>query len=136
MGVEALAVGFIQLRFVARTQPGKQWEVSRELRGRIERFLPEDDPLRAPALAAIDEGLAAWTEGVRALGAARREAALGRAELEAAQEALRTLLERTFGMLIQAHGRRAARRFFPKADRRDLKNVEVDDDDTLPSESP
>jgi hypothetical protein len=98
--------------------------------------LPEDDPLRAPALAAIDEGLAAWTEGVRALGAARREAALGRAELEAAQEALRTLLERTFGMLIQAHGRRAARRFFPKADRRDLKNVEVDDDDTLPSDSP
>lgn len=35
MGVENLAVGFIQLRFVARTLPGKQWEVSRELKGRI-----------------------------------------------------------------------------------------------------
>lgn len=41
MGVEALAVGFIQLRFVARTQPGKQWEVSRELRGRIVRAFRE-----------------------------------------------------------------------------------------------
>jgi len=41
MGVESLAVGFIQLRFVARTQPGKQWEVSRELRGRIVRAFRE-----------------------------------------------------------------------------------------------
>ena len=106
----------------------------RELRSRVERFLPADDPLRAPALAAIDEGLVAWAEGVRAVADARREAALGRAELEAAEEALRTLLERTFGLLVQAHGRRAARRFFPKADRRDLKRVELDDDEALPGE--
>ena len=41
MGVETLAVGFIQLRFIARTQPGKQWEVSRELRGRVVRAFRE-----------------------------------------------------------------------------------------------
>lgn len=35
MGIQKFAVGFLQLRFVARTLPGKQWEVSRELRGRI-----------------------------------------------------------------------------------------------------
>jgi moderate conductance mechanosensitive channel len=35
MGVETISVGFLQLRFVARTLPGKQWEVARELRGSI-----------------------------------------------------------------------------------------------------
>ena len=35
MGVEQLAVGFNQLRFVARTLPARQWDVSRELRARI-----------------------------------------------------------------------------------------------------
>lgn len=35
MGIERIGVGFLQLRFVARTLPGKQWEVGRELRGRI-----------------------------------------------------------------------------------------------------
>jgi small-conductance mechanosensitive channel len=37
MGIQKIAVGFLQLRFVARTLPGKQWEVGRELRGRIAR---------------------------------------------------------------------------------------------------
>ena len=35
MGVEKIAIGYLQLRFVARTLPGKQWEISRELRRRI-----------------------------------------------------------------------------------------------------
>lgn len=35
MGLENIGVGYLQLRFVARTLPGMQWEVSRELRGRI-----------------------------------------------------------------------------------------------------
>ena len=35
MGIEKLAVGFIQLRYVARTLPARQWDVSRELRARI-----------------------------------------------------------------------------------------------------
>jgi hypothetical protein len=106
-----------------------------ELRGRVERFLPEDDPLRAPALATIDAGLAAWAEGTRGLSDARREAALASAELETAEEALDTLLERVFGLLVQAHGRRAARRFFPKADRALLKKADLEEDDeVLPTE--
>jgi small conductance mechanosensitive channel len=35
MGVQRFGLGFLELRFVARTLPGKQWEVGRELRGRI-----------------------------------------------------------------------------------------------------
>ena len=35
MGIERFGVGFLQLRFVARTLPGRQFDVARELRGRI-----------------------------------------------------------------------------------------------------
>lgn len=35
MGIQRIAVGYLHLRFVARTLPGRQWEVARELRGRI-----------------------------------------------------------------------------------------------------
>ena len=35
MGIERFGVGFLKLRFVARTLPGRQWDVARELRGRI-----------------------------------------------------------------------------------------------------
>jgi small conductance mechanosensitive channel len=35
MGIERFGVGFLHLRFVARTLPGKQFELGRELRGRI-----------------------------------------------------------------------------------------------------
>ncbi len=35
MGIERFGVGFLQLRFVARTLPGHQFDVARELRGRI-----------------------------------------------------------------------------------------------------
>jgi small conductance mechanosensitive channel len=35
MGVQRFGLGFLELRFVARTLPGRQWEVGRELRGRI-----------------------------------------------------------------------------------------------------
>jgi small conductance mechanosensitive channel len=35
MGIQRFAIGYNHLRFVARTLPGKQWDVARELRGRI-----------------------------------------------------------------------------------------------------
>lgn len=35
MGIQRFAIGYIHLRFVARTLPGKQWDVAREMRGRI-----------------------------------------------------------------------------------------------------
>lgn len=35
MGVESISVSFVKMRMVARTLPGKQFEVSRHLRGRV-----------------------------------------------------------------------------------------------------
>jgi small-conductance mechanosensitive channel len=35
MGLENIGLGYLKLRFVARTLPGMHWEVSRELRGRV-----------------------------------------------------------------------------------------------------
>jgi small-conductance mechanosensitive channel len=56
MGVEKLAVGFIQLRFVARTLPARQWDVSRELRARIiARFREAGIATAQPYVAAAGE---------------------------------------------------------------------------------
>jgi small-conductance mechanosensitive channel len=50
MGIERFGVGFLQLRFVARTLPGRQWDVARELRGRITLAFQEAG-ISAPSLA-------------------------------------------------------------------------------------
>jgi small conductance mechanosensitive channel len=52
MGIEKFAVGFLQLRFVARTLPGKQWDVGRELRGRIADAFREAGIVAPPSLVA------------------------------------------------------------------------------------
>lgn len=55
MGIENFGVGYLQLRFVARTLPGKQWEVSRELRGRTaEAFREAGITSPPPVVAAAD----------------------------------------------------------------------------------
>lgn len=41
LGVESLSVDEVNVRMVARTLPGRQFEVSRELRGRVSRALQE-----------------------------------------------------------------------------------------------
>ena len=56
MGIEKLAVGFIQLRYVARTLPARQWDVSRELRARIiTRFREAGISTAQPYVAAAGE---------------------------------------------------------------------------------
>lgn len=56
MGIEKLAVGFIQLRYVARTLPARQWDVSRELRARIvSRFREAGISTAQPYVAAAGE---------------------------------------------------------------------------------
>jgi small conductance mechanosensitive channel len=50
MGIERLGVGILHLRFVARTLPGRQWDVARELRGRITLAFQEAG-VPAPSLA-------------------------------------------------------------------------------------
>jgi small conductance mechanosensitive channel len=54
MGIERIGVGFLQLRFVARTLPGKQWEVGRELRGRIAEAFREAG-IAAPRPAVVND---------------------------------------------------------------------------------
>ena len=56
MGIEKVAVGFMQLRFVARTLPARQWDVSRELRARmIARFREAGIATAQPYVAAAGE---------------------------------------------------------------------------------
>ena len=52
MGIEKFGVGFLQLRFVARTLPGKQWEVGRELRGRIAEAFRQAGIIAPPSFVA------------------------------------------------------------------------------------
>ena len=55
MGVEKIGIGYLQLRFVARTLPGKQWEISRELRRRIaEAFRDAGIATPTPTVAASE----------------------------------------------------------------------------------
>jgi small-conductance mechanosensitive channel len=53
-GVQTIEVGYVQLRLLVRTLPGRQFEVSRELRLRIAIALRSAD-VRAPA-ASVDTG--------------------------------------------------------------------------------
>lgn len=52
MGVESIEVDQVNLRVVARTLPGKQFEVGRELRARIAMTLREDGITVSPELSA------------------------------------------------------------------------------------
>ncbi|MFP5369268.1 MAG: mechanosensitive ion channel family protein [Actinomycetes bacterium] len=57
MGLENIGLGYLQLRFVARTLPGRQWEVSRELRRRTtEAFRAAGIASPPPMVAAADAG--------------------------------------------------------------------------------
>ena len=59
MGVESLEVGQVNLRMVARTLPGKQFEVARELRVRVAvAFQREGIGTSADAGAEPDTGVA------------------------------------------------------------------------------
>jgi small conductance mechanosensitive channel len=50
MGIEKFGVGFLLLRYVARTLPGKQWDVGRELRGRTAEAFREAGIVAAPSM--------------------------------------------------------------------------------------
>jgi moderate conductance mechanosensitive channel len=57
MGVESLAVDQFNVRVVARTLPGKQFDVGRALRARITRALLREGLSVAPAVDADDEAV-------------------------------------------------------------------------------
>ena len=52
MGIENFSAASLQLRYVARTLPGKQWEVARELRRRIAAAFSESNVAVQPATSA------------------------------------------------------------------------------------
>ncbi len=85
-----------------------------QLRERIATHLPDDEPLKAPTLAAIDAGLAAWKEAVGALNTAQRTLDELKADLEQAEAELGRLIEKTWGALIDEEGEEAARTYFPR----------------------
>jgi small conductance mechanosensitive channel len=59
MGVESLSLEEVNVRIVARTLPGKQFEVSRDLRARVALALSREGvSLRASAPGVEDEALA------------------------------------------------------------------------------
>jgi small-conductance mechanosensitive channel len=71
MGVESLSLEEVNVRIVARTLPGKQFEVSRDLRARVALALSREGvSLRASAPGAEDEALAEDRARAQAGGAA------------------------------------------------------------------
>lgn len=85
-----------------------------ELKERLEKNLAIDDGVRAAAVPAIEAGIQAFAAARETLAAARRRQALALTDLEAAEEALGVLLERTYGALVQTYGKKKAETFFPR----------------------
>ena len=64
MGIESIKLEQTVMRILVRTLPGKQWEVSRRIRGLItRRFREEKIVLEPEALAAIRAGMVRSTDG-------------------------------------------------------------------------
>jgi small-conductance mechanosensitive channel len=64
MGVESLGLDQVNVRLVARTLPGKQFEVGRDLRARVVAAFREQGMTVAPPTA-VEEAAATAAEGVR-----------------------------------------------------------------------
>ncbi len=94
----------------------EQVERYAELKERVETHLAEDDPLRAPFLAALDEALTAFQAAQSLLRSERRKLSELRLDLREAREDLARMLERTWGALVADLGKEAADGFFPAAD--------------------
>jgi small conductance mechanosensitive channel len=56
MGVESLSVDEVNIRLVARTLPGKQFEVGRALRARIALALRAQGVTLSPGLDTVEQG--------------------------------------------------------------------------------
>lgn len=78
MGVESLGLEEVNVRVVARTLPGKQFEVGRDLRARVVQAFGRQGVAVQPPPAAVDTSVGATSVGATAVGAtasdvARRE---------------------------------------------------------------
>jgi moderate conductance mechanosensitive channel len=74
MGVESLGLEEVNVRVVARTLPGKQFEVGRDLRARIVQAFGQQGVVVQPPPAAVDTAVGATSLGAPASDGAAREA--------------------------------------------------------------
>ena len=93
---------------------GEEKKRYEELSQRAQENLPADDPVRLAVVAAVGEGVSGFTAASDKLAKARTDESLAGTRLDAAEDAWATLIEKTYGALVERFGRRKADRFFPR----------------------
>jgi hypothetical protein len=88
-----------------------------ELIARVKTHLPEGDELKAPLLSTLTQDVTTFVTASTNLEEARRTYSISRTALDTAVNEWDTLMEKTYGALISAVGKKAAERFFPKSRR-------------------
>jgi hypothetical protein len=89
----------------------------KELLSRVETGLLADDSLKAPLISTLTSNVDAFVTASSALFDARTVYSIARTALEKAVDEWDIAVEKTYGVLITAFGKKAAEGFFPKAKR-------------------
>lgn len=92
--------------------------------------LTESDPVRCEFPSRIDTHLTAFIENSQLLSQARADKAAATARLDTAEDAFDRRMERFHGFLIEKYGKKQARAFFPRANRRRPVEVEASEEET------
>jgi hypothetical protein len=90
----------------------------RELAARVEGTLPAGDPLREEALAAFGAALDAYAAACARVDECRTALGIARSARDEAVSAWNASMEKAYGALVAARGKRGAEPFFPRAERR------------------
>lgn len=85
-----------------------------ELQKRLTEHLPAQDEVREAAVPKIGDRLAAFDAAEKALAASLTAESLASTRLDAAEDALRRILIKVYGLLVSELGKPAAEKFFPK----------------------
>ncbi len=85
----------------------------RELVTRVSTALPDDDALKAPLISDVTTDIEGYVASSSALADARTAHGISRTDLDKAVGEWETLMEKVYGDLISAVGKKAAERFFP-----------------------
>ena len=96
----------------------------RELLRRLAAALPADDRLLATWQAPLTAGVDTWSADLVEVERQRTGVSMAATALASAKAAWRAAIERAYGRVVAAHGRRDAEAFFPK--RRRVKEAAVE----------
>ena len=118
-------VGFYIAAPVSSTEKRYQ-----ELITRVEASLPETDELRGALITAVTAGLERYKTAISDLASARTALAMARTESDAQDDEWDTLMEKTFGVLIERFGKKRANGFFPRT-----RHIDSDNEGDAPSPS-